>query len=222
MSFSTLSYITTDRKTPEMGKVKKGSKPLSEVPSKVQTGTHGRYQIKSGSLSGEYVARAFPQPPSITRGLIAEAKGATEEAALTALRDIIDAREKSRIENRRVEPVAGFTVPSAEEYGEALNQVALSQPQRAMLIALAHAEETGLTESRLASVAGYKSGISANRALASAGVLIANYLCPEGATDDTLSLQNGMSFLGHRDEQHGSQGHGSWVAYHELREAVRM
>ena len=49
------------------------------------------------------------------RGLIAEASGATEEAAITALHEVIDARETRRTEGRRTDPRTGVSVPSTEE-----------------------------------------------------------------------------------------------------------
>lgn len=127
-------------------KPKKAKDTPRDTPTAVQFGEHGRYQIKSGRLSGEFVARAFPKSPTNARGLIAEARGATEEAAVAALHDVIDAREIRRTEDRRVDPETGFSVPSTEEYAEALGHVALSRPQRAMLTALALADDDGLTD----------------------------------------------------------------------------
>ena len=202
------------------------SKPkrLPEKPKEttaILLGEHSRYQIKSGRLSGEYVARAFPKPPTNARGLIAEARGETEEAAIAALHAVIDAREIRRAEDRRIDQQTGLAVPSIEEYAEAIAQVSLSRPQSAMLTALALAEEDGLPEVRLASAAGYKSQASANRAFVSVGLLIANYLSmeapPEGATSD----HDGSTFLGYRGEQQNDEDPGNWILHAELREAVR-
>ena len=202
-------------------KKKKPEKRSSDTPSAVQLGEHGRYQVKSGRLSGEYVARAFPKPPTNARGLIAEAKGATEEAAIAAFHEVIDAREVRRTEDRRIDPARGLSVPSTEEYLEALAQVALSRPQRAMLTALALAEEDGLTDVRLASAAGYKSHASANRALAAAGLLIANYLSVESPASVETSEHEGTRFLGYRGKPRKDDDPGNWILHAELREAVR-
>ncbi|WP_130406952.1 hypothetical protein [Thalassococcus sp. S3] len=200
---------------------KKGSERSSDTPSAIQLGEHGRYQIKSGRLSGEYVARAFPKPPTNARGMIAEARGATEEAAIAALHDIIDAREISRTDDRRTDETTGLAVPSTEEFVEAVAQVALSRPQRAMLTALALANDEGLSEVRVASAAGYKSNASANRALASAGLLIASYLSLEATQDAATSDHDGTMFLGYRGRQRNDEDPGNWILHAELREAVR-
>ena len=57
---------------------KKDKDTKKAAPPAILVGEHGRYQIKSGRLAGEYVARAFPKPPTKARGLIAEATAATE------------------------------------------------------------------------------------------------------------------------------------------------
>lgn len=187
----------------------------------ILVGEHGRYQIKSGRLSGEYVARAFPMPPTKARGLIAEATGATEEAAIAALHLKIDAREKRRTGKRRMDPQMGAAVPSAEEFVEAMIHVALSRPQRAMLTALSVAGEGGLTEERTANAAGYKSVTSANRALAAAGMLIGDYLSVDAGPGETRDGLHGTAILGYRGAVRGDGDPGNWVLHAELREAVR-
>ncbi len=192
-----------------------------EAPPPILVGEHGRYQIKSGRLAGEYVARAFPKPPTNARGLIAEARGATEEAAIAALRDVVDARENRRTGERRADPRTGTAVPSTEEYVEAIGQVALSGPQRAMLMALSLAGEDGLTEALIARAAGYKSLASANRSFASAGLLIANYLSAATVPSAPSGDPEGTSVLGFRGEPQGDEHPGSWILHPELRDAVR-
>jgi len=168
------------------GMTKKKDKETTKAAAPaILVGEHGRYQIKSGRLAGEYVARAFPKPPTKARGLIAEATGATEEAAIAALHEVIDARETRRTDERRTDTHTGVAVPSAEEYDEAIRQVALSQPQRAMLTALSLAGEDGLTDARMAKMAGYKSQTSANRSFAGAGLLIADYLSLDASAMNT-------------------------------------
>ncbi|SIO54927.1 hypothetical protein SAMN05444722_3435 [Rhodovulum sp. ES.010] len=218
--FNTEVRTATGRNLFKDKKKKKGAERSSDTPSAVRLGEHGRYQIKSGRLSGEYVARAFPKPPTNARGMIAEARGATEEAAIAALHDVIDAREIRRTDDRRADPKTGFPVPSTEEFVEAVAQVTLSRPQRAMLTALALADNEGLSEGRLASEAGYKSKASANRALASAGLLIASYLSLEANPGALTSEHDGMMFLGCRGQQTSDDDPGNWILHTELREAV--
>ena len=189
--------------------------------SEIQIGEHGRYQIKSGRLAGEYVARAFPKPPTMARGLIAEARGATEEAAITALHEVIDAREIRRTEGRRIDPETGSAVPRAEEYVEAIAQVALSRPQRAMLTALALADGDGLTEMQIANAAGYKSHASANRAFAAVGLLLASYLAVELRSNAESSTPESTVLLGFQGEGPKEESPGNWILHPELREAVR-
>lgn len=202
-------------------KKKKNKEKKSDTPSSIELGEHGRYQIKSGRLAGEYVARAFPKPPTNARGLIAEAKGMTQEAAIAALHDVIDAREIRRTEERRIDPGTGLAVPTTEEYAEAIDQIALSRPQRAMLTALAIANEDGLTEMRVAKAAGYKSRTSANRAFAAAGLLLASYLSVEVKPDETSSDPEGAMLLGFRGKRPNDEAPGNWILHPELREAVR-
>jgi hypothetical protein len=219
--FTTEARTATGRNLFKDKKKKKVEKRPSNTPIDIQLGEHGRYQIKSGRLSGEFVARAFPKPPTNARGLIAEATGKTEEEAIAALHVALDARETQRTEDRRVDLETGLTVPSTVEYVEALGQVALSGPQRAMLLALAIADEDGLTDTRLANAAGYKSHASANRALAAAGQLIASYLSVEAASNVAPGEQDGTTFLAYRGEPRKADVPGNWVLHTELRDAVR-
>lgn len=219
--FNTEVRTATGRNLFKDKKKKKGAERSSDTPSAIQLGEHGRYQIKSGRLSGEYVARAFPKPPTTARGMIAEATGATEEAAIAALHDLIDAREMRRTDDRRADPATGLAVPSTEEFAEAVAQVALSRPQRAMLTALSLADEEGLSDARLASAAGYKSSASANRALASAGLLIASYLSLVAPYETGTSEHDGTAFLGYRGPHKNDEDPGNWSLHAELREAVR-
>ncbi|SPF81482.1 hypothetical protein [Pseudoprimorskyibacter insulae] len=219
--FSTEGKTATGRDLFKDTKEKKAVERSSDTPVAIQLGEHGRYQIKSGRLSGEYVARAFPKPPTNARGLIAEARGATEEAAIAALHEVIDAREVRRTDDRRADPTTGFSIPSIEEYAEAMAQVALSRPQHAMLTALAFAEDGGMSEASLANAAGYKSRASSNRAFASAGLLIANYLSLEATSSVATDEHDGTRFLGYRGKQRNDEDPGNWLLHAELRDAVR-
>ena len=133
-----------------MSKKSKAKETKKEAPMAIRVGVYGRYQTKSGYVAGVYTARAFPMPPTKARGLIAEATGETEEAAIAALHSAIDARETRRSEDRRTDPSTGAQVPTSDEYVEALNTVNLTKPQRAMMMALSLAEADGLTEERVA------------------------------------------------------------------------
>ena len=204
-----------------MTKTKKVKESKKATPPPIQVGEHGRYQIKSGLLADNFVARAFAKPPTKARGMIAEASGATQEAAITALHDVIDARESKMAENRRTDPHTGASVPSIDEYTEALGQVSLTRPQRAMLTAFSLADAEGLTEARMAKAGGYKSQTSAKRSLANAGQSIATYLASGTNSSDDIAGSAGISFLGFRDEPQNDSESGNWILYPELCKAVQ-
>ncbi|MBJ3763307.1 hypothetical protein ILP92_11165 [Maribius pontilimi] len=204
------------------GMAKKKTKDRKQdKQSPVQVGEHHRYQIKSGNLAGTFVARAFPKPPTQARGLIAEASGATEEAAIIALHEVLDSREQRRAEDRRTDEHTGASVPSVEEYVEAIGHVALTRPQRAMLLALALSGATGLTETQMASAAGYKSQASGARSFTSAGLLIAEYLSSEAGSTDPSGDPDARSIMGFRAEPEGAGDPDLWIAHPELREAIQ-
>jgi sirohydrochlorin ferrochelatase len=219
--YTTEARTATGRDLFKDKKKKKAKEVPSDIPTAIQLGEHGRYQIKSGRLSGEFVARAFPKPPTNARGLIAEARGASEEEAIAALHDVIDARETRRTEGRRIDETMGVSVPSIEEYLEALDQITLSRPQHAMLTALALSEDDGLSEQRMANAAGYKSRSSANRAFAAAGLLIASYLAIEMPAEEQPENLAGSSVLGLRGVPKKDDAPGNWILFRELREALR-
>lgn len=204
-----------------MSKPKRAAEKPKEATA-ILLGEHSRYQIKSGLLAGKFVARAFPKPPTKARGMIAEATGATEEAAIAALHEIIDAREDKRTEERRKDPQNGIDVPSVEEYVEAVRQVTLSGPQCAMLTALSLAGEEGLTDARMASAAGYKSQSSANKSFVSTGVLIAEYLSADFKAGRSPSASESTAFLGFRGAAASEEEEGPWILHPELRQAVRL
>ncbi|MEL6828889.1 MAG: hypothetical protein AAFO63_02005 [Pseudomonadota bacterium] len=204
-----------------MNKKKKTKDTKKEKSASIQVGEYGRYQIKSGFLAGKYIARAFAKPPTKARGLIAEASGETEEAAIMALHEAIDARESRRAEDRRTDPHTGASVPSIEEFTEALDHAALTRPQRAILTALSLADQEGLTEARMANGAGYSSLASANRSLARAGKLIAAYLSLEIVSHGTSTGLQGTSLLGFRGAPKDDKDPGNWILHPELRDAVR-
>lgn len=199
----------------------KTAKPARKPMPEIQLGEHGRYQIKSGRLAGEYVARAFPKPPTKAKGLIAEATGATEEAAIEALHALIDSRETRRIDSRRKVADTRPAIPTVEEFVEAIGQVALTRPQRAMLLALSLAGDDGLSEQKMASAAGYKSQASANRAFLAAGLLIANYLSVQEEAKTSPDEADVPTLLGYRGQPKNDEDPGNWILHQEVREAVR-
>lgn len=204
-----------------MSKKSKAKVAKKDPAPTIRLGAHGRYQIKSGRVAGVYTARAFPMPPTNARGMIAEATGETEEDAITALHAAIDAREVRRTEDRRTDPHTGTLVPSTEEYVEALNSVNLTRPQRAMLVALSLAEPDGLSETKVAHAGSYKSLPSANRALASAGRMIAGYLTSETGAAAPSTSSDGSALIGYQVASGPDEKPGNWILHPELSAAVQ-
>lgn len=203
-------------------KKSKAKETKREAPMPIRMGAYSRYQIKSGCVAGVYMARAFPMPPTKARGLIAEATGKTEEAAIAALHSVIDAREIRRSEDRRTDPSTGTPVPTSDEYIEALNTVRLTKPQRAMMVALSLAEADGLTEEKVANAGGYKSAASASKVLASAGLMIAGYLFSETDLKGPSTNSDGTALIGYRNASVHEKKLRSWIMHPELCAAMRI
>ncbi len=77
---------------------------------------------------------------------------ALERAGTISLDD--DQKVTFDVEAGRDGREAAQTVPSVEEFVEAIGQVALSVPQRAMFTALSLAEAEGMSETRMANAGG--------------------------------------------------------------------
>ena len=204
-----------------MSKKSKAKYTVKEASIAIRMGEYGRYQIKSGCVAGVYTARAFAKPPTKARGLIAEATGKTEEAAIAALHCVIDVRETRRSEDRRTDPSTGAQVPTSDEYVEALNTIDLTKPQRAMMMALSLAEADGLTEEKVAHAGGYKSTASAQKALASAGRLIAGYLSSETGSKVPSKSLDGIALIGFCSDSGREGWPGNWILHPELSAAIR-
>ncbi len=181
---------------------------------------YGKYQIKAGRLSGSYVARAFAKPPATTKGFFVEAEGDSEQAAIDALKALIDARKIQRSEDRRWDEKSSISVPTEEEFLETLRQAQLSQAQVAMLKALSVSAENGLTFGQLARAAGYKSSKTGAKVFKKVGDLIADYLGIEIADRDATHDERSAHIVafGHISEEDAPT---VWVMHQELRCAVR-
>lgn len=207
-------------------------KKMSKTPKAKDTGKkdrmsirvseYGRYQIKSGCVAGVYTARAFPKPPTKSRGLIAEATGKTEEVAIAALHSAVDARDLCRSEDRRTDPNTGTQVPTSDEYVEALNTINLTKPQRAMVMALSLAEADGLTEERVVNAGSYRSTASARKSLASVGRMIAGFLSSETGSNVPSTSLDGIALIGFCGDPRHEEKPGNWIMHPELCAAIRI
>lgn len=203
-------------KNPAGGSTSKGNG--TDVSSIVED-EFGNYRIRAGRLSGNFIARAFPKPGSNSQGLMAEASGASEGEAIAALKVLLGEREAQRTAARRWELRSRVSVPSKEEFVEALGQTKLSATQLSMLKAQAIAGEKGLTATALMNAAGYRSQDTAIKVLARAGALVADFLGVEILPDEAPGQHEAARVLGFREE--GRQDSSAlWVMHEELRHAV--
>lgn len=182
---------------------------------------HRKYLIRAGLLSGVYVARAFPKPPSKARGLIAEAQGDNEQAAVAALMSKIEARDKRRQGERRWSETMNFAIPNEAEYAEALNQTPLNTAQLAMIKALAWTREDGLSCAELASAAGYKKPDMAAKLLSKIGEMFADYLAVD-TLQGAFSTVDGVTPLLAMRLPQGEDKPVHWGLHPELRAAARQ
>lgn len=181
----------------------------------------GNYKIRAGQLNGEFVARAFPKHSAKSQGLMAEAKGSSETEAIATLKSLLSERETNRTANRRWEDRSGSSVPTQEEFLEALRQTDLSLAQQSMLKAHALAGEDGLVAVSIMNAGGYKSQDAAIKALAKAGILVADFIgldLPEG---DANGLETALSVFGYRSTAETDLPL-HLILHKELREAVRQ
>lgn len=179
----------------------------------------GNYKIRAGQLNGEFVARAFPKHSAKSQGLMAEAKGASETDAIEALKAMLSERETKRTAARRWETRSDSSVPTQEEFHEALRQASLSAAQQSMLKAHALAGEDGLVAVSTMNAGGYKSRDAAMKALAKAGMLMADFIGLDLPEDDKDGMEKALDVLGYRST--GDDDVPLHLVLHkELREAV--
>lgn len=139
-----------------------------------------------------------------------------------ALYSAIDAREFSQSKDRRTDSNTGTRIPTSDEYIEALNTIKLTKPQWAMMMALSLAKADGVTEEKVASAGSYRSTASALKALASAGLMIAEYLSTETATKVTTKSLDGVMLIGFCSNCVNEDKPKNWIMHPELRTAVRI
>lgn len=179
------------------------------------------YQIKVGWIEGSYLARAFLKRPITLRGIVAEASGATQEKAIEALNKVIKDRNSRWAAKRRVDTRTGMTIPSSEEYADAIHQAILTIPQRSMLLALAEAGTEGLSEIKLAQSAGYKSISYATRSMEKITFTLATCLSASNLDSvGTLGDNESCTILGVCNVTDPEKLTETWVLHSELREAV--
>ena len=179
----------------------------------------GNYKIRAGQLNGDFVARAFPKHSARSQGLMAEAKGASETDAIEALKSLLQERETNRTTARRREERSDSSVPTQEEFLEALRQTNLSASQRSILKAHALAGEDGLVAVSIMNAGGYKSQDAAIKALVKAGILMADFIGLELSEGDKNGPETALGVLGYRSTT-ATDVPLHLILHKELREAV--
>ncbi|MEO1537940.1 MAG: hypothetical protein AAFR73_09440 [Pseudomonadota bacterium] len=197
------------RKTPAAGI---GAGPIVEAE-------YGNYKIRAGQLNGEFVARAFPKHSAKSQGLMAEAKGTSETDAIETLKSLLSERETTRTAARRWEVRSESTVATQEEFLEALRQTNLSAAQQSMLKAHALAGVDGLVAVAIMNAGGYKSQDAAIKALAKAGMLMADFIGLDLSEGDKNGPETALSVLGYRSAAETDVPL-HLILHEELREAV--
>lgn len=180
----------------------------------------GNYLIRAGRLNGDFIARAFPSTGSRSQGLIAEASGTSEADAIETLKESLRLRRAKRTEARRWDERSDTSIPSREEFVEALRQMKLTDAQLAMLKAHAVAGDDGMTLAALTRASGYKSEDTAMKALKRAGSLVGDFLGVETRPDAAKDPKDAREVLGYcikGDAETASV----WVMHDEMRHAVR-
>ena len=181
----------------------------------------GNYKIRAGQLNGDFVARAFPKHSARSQGLMAEAKGASETDAIEALKSLLQERETNRTTARRREERSDSSVPTQEEFLEALRQTNLSASQRSILKAHALAGEDGLVAVSIMNAGGYRSQDAAIKALAKAGALMADFIGLDLTASEKDGLETAIDVVGYRKTAE-TDAPLHLILHKELREAVRQ
>ncbi len=179
----------------------------------------GNYKIRAGQLNGEFVARAFPKHSTKSQGLMAEAKGTSEDDAIEILKSMLSERESNRTAARRWEARSDLSVPTQEEFIEALRQTNLSAAQQSMLKAHALAGEDGLVAVSIMNAGGYKSQDAAIKALAKAGILMADFIGLDLSEGNKDGLETAIGVVGYRKTEEADAPL-RLIQHKELREAV--
>lgn len=180
---------------------------------------HRKFIIKSGQLSGKWVARAFHKSPGATRGITHETTGSDRDSAILALTQLIDTEAGEQRGLRRHDDALDFDVPTAQEYAMAIRGSDLTDKQVAMLRAHAASGEQGMTAGELAAVAGYKNQSSANLHYGKCGRLLAEAIdleAPQVRSGDEKALTGIIASAGPAREDEALV----WIMHPELREAV--
>ena len=179
----------------------------------------GNYKIRAGQLNGVFVARAFPKHSAKSQGLMAEAKGTSETDAIEALKSLLSERETNRAAERRWEVRSDSLVPTREEFLEALRQTNLSAAQQSILNAHALTGEDGLVAVSIMNAGGYKSQDAAIKALAKAGIIMADFIGLDLSKSDKNGLETALGVLGYRSTA-DTDVPLHLILHKELREAV--
>lgn len=182
----------------------------------------GPYDLAAGMVGGRALARAFLRGAPQGSGVVAEAEGPTREAALAALRDLLERRGAEAARNRRPFPGhPGSHVPNPQEFREALLRVRPDKAQWAMLRGHAAAGAAGMTAGELAAAGGYADFETANLRYGLLGQAVAEAIgmpIPESRARPGKAVPTfALAFEG---EARAGTDRWVWVMHPELAEAL--
>ncbi len=198
---------------------KKGTSARVTGVSGIVEDEFGNYKIRAGQLNGVFVARAFPRHSARSQGLMAESTGKSEDDAIASLKALLSEREEERATARRWEERSQSSVPTQEEFLEALQQTSLSAAQQSILKAHALSGEDGLVAVSIMNAGSYKSQDAAIKALAKTGLLMADFIGLELPEPNGQLPNPALRVLGfQKSKEADAPLH--MVLHQELREAV--
>ncbi|RBW62551.1 hypothetical protein DS906_02565 [Ruegeria sp. A3M17] len=152
--------------------------------------------------------------------MIADAVGETPASAIDALKEVLEARDRNRSDQRRLEGNSGTLVPGEREYIEALRQIRFTPAQITILKALSIAGKEGLTVGQLSHAAGYTSREASIKVFKKIGLMVAEYLELDLPDPGTAQNDGAVQVLAFSHIE-GEDEPATWVMHQELRNAVR-
>ena len=179
---------------------------------------HGRYTIRAMRMGDTCKARAFLKDARQGSGDVGEADADSIDAAIKAVRNKLDERDRAMRQGRRRDDYMKFDVPTADEYAIALRIVSLGEAQRRMLFAHAKAGDEGMNATELANAGGWPDFSSGNLHYGKAGRLMAESLgirIPLYTARDDENPTAVLAFW--RPTPEDPHSIGRWVMYPELR-----
>lgn len=189
---------------------------------KVRTTAYGGYLVKVGVLNGTWTARAFAEAAASRGGIVAETTGPTPDAAEATLCAELDRKRVEVVRARRID--GNFAVPTVEEYERALASLdrdgRLTAEHRLMLKTHAEAGDAGLSETDIASAAGYDRYNTANASYGRLGRMLGAAIGVTAPDTEVRPAGVPTRILAEESATRDPKGHFVWIMHRELRAAL--